>query len=280
MVSGKKYSESELETRKNQIIKELQSYDNFFYNQDHFRYYKLLMDGKQCFSKQSSILLTCLFGNFEFAYEFLSTVQNLETFHLAGLLLRERRPSYYIDNYLRGDGSFGSKATDWKEIGYRIFITSFNEFYQQHAEIFLEFFEENFYQSRYHDITNERINSLLQSDRFLNVLNEIYENDQYLPNRMLGHNFSRSMIQKLSLVEERSKRLAKKDNNLENKTIINPTEYYDLSQVYQERMQDAYDIDRYLYDLENLTLLFVDKDKDDKSAGLFLPEYFDINPLK
>ncbi|WP_257643844.1 helix-turn-helix domain-containing protein, partial [Staphylococcus haemolyticus] len=54
MVSGKKYSESELETRKNQIIKELQSYDNFFYNQDHFRYYKLIMDGKQCFSKQSS----------------------------------------------------------------------------------------------------------------------------------------------------------------------------------------------------------------------------------
>ncbi|WP_241960309.1 helix-turn-helix domain-containing protein [Staphylococcus warneri] len=280
MVSGKKYSESELETRKNQIIKELQSYDNFFYNQDHFRYYKLLMDGKQCFSKQSSILLKCLFGNFEFAYEFLSTVQNLETFHLAGLLLRERRPSYYIDNYLRGDGNFGSKATDWKEIGYRIFITSFNEFYQQHAEIFLEFFEENVFQSRYHDITNERINSLLQSDRFLNVLNEIYENDQYLPNRMLGHNFSRSMIQKLALVEERSKRLAKKDNNLENKTIINPTEYYDLSQVYQERMQDTYDIDRYLYDLENMTLLFVDKDKDDKSAGLFLPEYFDITPLK
>lgn len=86
---------------------------------------------------------------------------------------------------------------------------------------------------------------------------------------MLGHNFSRSMIQKLSLVEERSKRLAKKDNDLENKTIIDPTEYYDLVQVYQERIQDTYDIDRYLYDLENMTLLFVDKDKDDKSAGLF-----------
>lgn len=280
MSDGKKYSERELETKKHQIIKELQLYDDFFYNQDIFRYYKLLMDGKQCFSKQSSILLKCLFGNFDFAYEFLSTVENLETFHLAGLLLRERRPSYYIDNYLRGDGSFGSKATDWKEMGYRIFITSFNEFYQQHAEIFLEFFEENVFQSRYHDITNERINSLLQSDRFLNVLNEIYENDQYLPNRMLGHNFSRSMIQKLALVEERSKRLTKKDNNLENKTIINPTEYYDLSQVYQERMQDTYDIDRYLYDLENMTLSFVDKDKDDKSVGLFLPEYFDITLLK
>lgn len=51
-------------------------------------------------------------------------------------------------------------------------------------------------------------------------------------------------------------------------------------QVYQERVQDTYDIDRYLYDLENMTLLFVDKDKDDKSAGLFLLEYFNITPLK
>ncbi|MFI8628631.1 helix-turn-helix domain-containing protein [Staphylococcus capitis] len=280
MIDGKKYSERELETRRHQIIKELQLYDDFFYNQDIFRYYKLLMDGKQCFSKQSSILLKCLFGNFDFAYEFLSTVENLETFHLAGLLLRERRPSYYIDNYLRGDGSFGSKATDWKEMGYRIFITSFNEFYQQHAEVFFEFFEKNIFQSSYHAITNECINSVFQSDGFLNVLNEIHENDQYLSNRMLGHNFSRSMIQKLSLVEERSKRMAKQDINLDNKKIVNPTEYYDLVQVYQERVQDTYDIDRYLYDLENMTLLFVNKDKDDKSAGLFLLEYFDITPLK
>lgn len=74
------------------------------------------------------------------------------------------------------------------------------------------------------------------------------------------------MIQKLSLVEEQSKRMAKQDINLENKKIVNPTEYYDLVQVYQERVQDTYDIDRYLYDLENMTLLFVDKDKDDKSV--------------
>lgn len=280
MHRGKEYTEQELNNRKRKILKELQKYDDFFYNEDFSRYYNLLMDGKQCFSKQSSILLKCLFGNFDFAYEFLSIVESLETFRLAGLLLRQRRPSYYIDNYLRGDGRFGSKATDWKEMGYRIFITSFNEFYQQHAEVFFEFFEKNIFQSRYLAITNERINSLLQSDRFLNVLNEVYENDQYIPNRMLGHNFSRSMIQKLSLVEERSKRLAKKDNDLENKTIIDPTEYYDLVQVYQERIQDTYDIDRYLYDLENMTLLFVDKDKDDKSAELFLPEYFNITPLK
>lgn len=74
--------------------------------------------------------------------------------------------------------------------------------------------------------------------------------------------------------------MAKQDINLDNKKIVNPTEFYDLVQVYQERVQDTYDIDRYLYDLENMTLLFVDKDKDDKSAGLFLLEYFNITPLK
>ena len=74
--------------------------------------------------------------------------------------------------------------------------------------------------------------------------------------------------------------MAKQGINLDNKKIVNPTEFYDLVQVYQERVQDIYDIDRYLYDLENMTLLFVDKDKDDKSAGLFLLEYFNITPLK
>ncbi|MEB6046481.1 helix-turn-helix transcriptional regulator [Staphylococcus pseudoxylosus] len=280
MIDGKKYSERELQERKNQIIKELQSFDNFFYNQSISKYYKLLMDGKQCFSKQSSILLKCLFGNFEFASDFLMTVENLESFHLANVSLRTHRRSFYIDNYLRGEGNFGSKATDWKETGYKVFVKAFNEFYCCHSEKFFEFFEENIFQYSYNIVSDSHIDLLFQSDSFLNVLNEIYEDDQYLPNRMLGHNFSRPMIQKFALIEERSKRMAKKDINLENKRIVDPIEYYDLVQVYQERIQKTYDIDRYLYDLENMTLLFADNDTNDKSAGLFLPEYFEITPLK
>lgn len=263
MIDGKKYSERELETRKHQIIKELQSYDDFFYNQDIFRYYKLLMDGKQCFSKQSSILLKCLFGNFEFANEFLSTVENLESFYLGNVVLRQNKQSFYIDNYFRGEGSFGSKATDWKEIGYKVFVKAFNEFYYYHSEEFLEFFEKNFFRYSYNIVSDKHIDLVFQRDSFFNILNRVYEYDQYLPNRIKGHNFSRPMIQKFALIEERSKRIAKKNINLHSKKIINPTEYYDLVQVYQEQMQDTYDIDRYLNDLINISLLFVDNDKND-----------------
>lgn len=274
--NGKKYSESELDERKNQIIKKLQAYDNFFYNQDVSRYYKLLMDGKQCFSKQSSILLKCLFGNLKFASDFLSTVENLETFLSVGVLFRERRQNYYIDNYFRSDGSFGAEAIDWKEMGYRMFINAFNEFYNEHDEKFLDFFEQNVFRYPYFELSNEYINSLFQMDSFLNVLNEIYQTDQYMASRMFGHNYLRFKIQKFSLSEERSKRLAKKDMDEE---VTNSTEYYDLEKARQEKEQDTYDLDKYIYDLENMTSLYINKEKDNMATGMFLPSYFRITPL-
>lgn len=280
VLNDKKIDEKEVQDRKIKFIHELQSYDKFFYSYGNAKYYSFLMDGSQCFSKQASIILKCLFGNFEFANEFLRTTENLESFHFENLILRENKKSYYIDNYLRGIGNFGAQAIDWKEIGYKYFIHSFNEFYNNHAKVFLEFFEQNLFQFPYRGLSNKQINLLFQSEYFLNVLNGIYENDQYLLNRMLGHNFARAMIQKFSLIEHRSKRLAKINLNFKNSEIISTSEYYDVKKIYNERRKGVYDLDKYLYDFENMTTLFADERASDKSAGMFLPEYFDITPLK
>ncbi|ANK39355.1 hypothetical protein AOB58_2553 [Staphylococcus sp. AntiMn-1] len=228
VLNDKKLGETVLQDRKQIFIHELQSYDSFFYSYNNARYYDFLMDGSQCFSKPASIILKSLFGDFEFANEFLTTTENLESFHFENLILRANKKSYYIDNYLRGIGNFGAQAIDWKEIGYKCFIHSFNEFYNNHAEIFLEFFEQNLFQYPYRGISNKQINLLFQSEYFLNILNEIYESDQYLLNRMLGHNFTRAMIQKFSLIEHRSKKLAKLNPNFKNSEIISPSEYYDV----------------------------------------------------
>lgn len=280
VLNDKKLGETVLQDRKQIFIHELQSYDSFFYSYNNARYYDFLMDGSQCFSKPASIILKSLFGDFEFANEFLTTTENLESFHFENLILRANKKSYYIDNYLRGIGNFGAQAIDWKEIGYKCFIHSFNEFYNNHAEIFLEFFEQNLFQYPYRGISNKQINLLFQSEYFLNILNEIYESDQYLLNRMLGHNFTRAMIQKFSLIEHRSKKLAKLNPNFKNSEIISPSEYYDVKKIYIERRKDVYDLDKYLYDFENMTTLFADERENDKRAGMFLPEYFDITPLK
>lgn len=280
VLNDKKLSETVLQDRKQIFIHELQSYDNFFYSYNNARYYDFLMDGSQCFSKPASIILKSLFGDFEFANEFLTTTENLESFHFENLILRANKKSYYIDNYLRGIGNFGAQAIDWKEIGYKCFIHSFNEFYNNHAEIFLEFFEQNLFQYPYRRLSNKQINLLFQSEYFLNILNEIYESDQYLLNRMLGHNFTRAMIQKFSLIEHRSKKLAKLNPNFKNSEIISPSEYYDVKKIHKERRKDVYDLDKYLYDFENMTTLFADERENDKRAGMFLPEYFDITPLK
>lgn len=276
MHRGKEYTEQELNNRKRKILKELQKHDDFFYNEYFSRYYNLLMDGKQCFFKQASIILKCLFGNIEFTNQFLENVERLETFISQSITLREPKKIYYIDNYFKGEGNFGTTAIDWKDEGYKTFINAFNEFYNEHGEKFLDFFEQNVFRYSYFELSNEYINSLFQMDNFLNVLNEIYQTDQYMASRMFGHNYLRFKIQKFSLSEERSKRFAKKDMDEE---VTDSTEYYDLEKARQEKEQVTYDLDKYIYDLENMTSLYINKEKDNMATGMFLPSYFRITPL-
>lgn len=95
--------------------------------------------------------------------------------------------------------------------------------------------------------------------------------------RMIGHNFSRAMIQKFSLVKENSIKL-KKIGRTYPTTVNRLEDFYELDHVKSQR--GVYDLDKYLYDFENMTVLFANSGQKYASGGLFLPSYFDITSLK
>lgn len=55
-------------------------------------------------------------------------------------------------------------------------------------------------------------------------------------------------------------------------------DFYNLESLESQR--EEYNLDKYLYDFENMTVLFANKGQKYKSGGLFLPSYFDISSLK
>ena len=55
-------------------------------------------------------------------------------------------------------------------------------------------------------------------------------------------------------------------------------DFYELDHVKSQR--GVYDLDKYLYDFENMTVLFAYSGQKYASGGLFLPSYFDITSLK
>ena len=118
---------------------------------------------------------------------------------------------------------------------------------------------------------------MFSGNEFTELLNNIYLKDQFLMERMIGHNFSRAMIQKFSLVKENSIKL-KKIGRTYPTTVQRLEDFYELGHLRNQR--DIYDLDKYLYDFENMTVLFANSEQKYNSGGLFLPSYFDITSLK
>ena len=84
--------------------------------------------------------------------------------------------------------------------------------------------------------------------------------------RMIGHNFSRAMIQKFSLVKENSIKF-KKIGRIYPTTVKKLEYFYELDHLRNQR--DIYDLDKYLYDFENMTVLFANSDK-----NIIVEDYF------
>ena len=257
----------------------LMSIDSFFYNGTNAKLYTLLMNGESLFAEQSSIILKCLFGNFDFASDFLARRNNLENLDIPHLETGVRDPSenqFYIDNYLSGQGFFSANAIDWKESSFRKFISAFNEFIELYIENFLTFFEEKIFSKSLKQLSNAYVNKVFSGDEFTDLLNKIYFKDQFTVERMVGHNFARTIIQKFSLIKNNSLRL--KNNDMSFPSNENPQVFYDFNSV--EKLEDKYTLDKYLYDYQNLTVLFANSGQKYPSAGLYLPSYFKITPIK
>lgn len=267
-----------LQNDKNTITSVLIGIDSFFYNGQMAKFYSNLMNGDSFFSEQSSIILKCLFGNFDFAKNFLNRRNNSENFWEAGFEPELRKPSesqFYIDNYLEGKGVFSASALDWKEVSFKLFITAFNEFIEYYSERFLLFFDENIFCKSLKKLTNTYVNTLFSSKAFTDVLNAIYLKDQFTTERMVGHNFARAIIQKFSLIRDNSENLKKQGMTYPSKE--KPENFYDFGRAMKRKK--SYTLSKYLYDFENMTALFANSGQEYSRAGLHLPSYFDITPL-
>ncbi|MFQ6174039.1 helix-turn-helix domain-containing protein [Streptococcus anginosus] len=268
---------SDIKKYREEIAIILEGFDSFFYSKKFANLYKLSMDGQEIFSEQSSILLRCLFGNFDFASDFLKRRNNYETIRCSGIDLRKPRVKcFYIDNYLNNLGNFSASAVQWKETSYQFFITAFNEFMELHFEMFINFFNKHIFSKTLKELSNKYVNNIFSCEEFTKLLNEVYLKDQFLMQRMVGHNFARAMIQKFALVRNNSAKLQKVGMSYPSE--VNLEDFYNLESLESQR--EEYNLDKYLYDFENMTVLFANKGQKYKSGGLFLPSYFDISSLK
>lgn len=270
--------EIKLQNDRNTITSVLIDVDPFFYNGKMAKFYSNLMNGDSFFSEQSSIILKCLFGNFDFASDFLHRRDNSENFCEGGVEPELRKPSesqFYIDNYLEGKGAFSASALDWKEVSFKLFITAFNEFIEYYSESFFLFFDENMFCKSLKNLTNTYVNTLFSGKEFTDLLNDIYLKDQFTVKRMVGHNFARAIIQKFSLIREHSEELRNPDMTYPSREI--PQKFYDIEHATERK--NGYTLSEYLYDFENMTVLFANSGQKYSECGLHLPSYFDIIPL-
>lgn len=125
-------------------------------------------------------------------------------------------------------------------------------------------------------MSNTYVNSLFSSREFTDLLNNIYLKDQFILERMTGHNFARAKIQKFSLIMYNSKRLRKDEVNFP--SSMNSENIYDISSLGEN--ENKYTLTKYLYDFENMTGLFASKKHTSPPYGLYLPSYFKITNLK
>lgn len=124
-------------------------------------------------------------------------------------------------------------------------------------------------------LTNTYIKKIFSGDEFTKLLNTIYLNDQFTVGRMTGHNFARAIIQKFSLIRDNSEKLQYKGMDFPSDETLEV--FYDIS--YAEKCEDKYTLSKYLYDYENMTVLFANSGQKYQEGGLYLPSYFDIIPM-
>lgn len=149
-------------------------------------------------------------------------------------------------------------------------------FFKYNSEKLLSFFEQKIFCKTLKQLSNTYVNSLFSSREFTDLLNNIYLKDQFILERMTGHNFARAKIQKFSLIMYNSKRLRKDEVNFPSSTIYE--NFYDISSLGEK--ENKYTLTKYLYDFENMTGLFASKKHTSPPYGLYLPSYFEITNLE
>lgn len=233
--------------------------DDFFCNGANSKNFELLNDdSKSDYEKSSNLILKILFGNLNFATSFLEIENDIISTKLQSHEVYEgRKVEDYSEGFLYNKGNYSLQAIDYKRSLFVTFIKAFYEMYEHYKKDFLDFFDKHIFSKgleRLKLVNNERINNLIQSSEFLELLERIYQKDQYVVLRMSGHNYARAMIQNMLVCKKYGG---------------------------YEAMEDFYDISRFLKDSTNVTLAYSKMLNGEEldSIRMYLPRYCDISEL-
>lgn len=229
----------------------------FFFNKTNRRDYHLLAsEYEQEFEKSSNLFLKLLFGNLDYSMDFFDSLLNL---------------SQQLDEYkqapiqlLLNRGQYGDLAIGWLEIRFPLFIKAFNEVWKRHGKRFCDFFQSQLYDCRTEhfssnnvmkDLTSDYVHSLLTSEEFISLLEELLTIDEYTEETMIGHNYARNLLQ----------------------TTIN--ENLKDDRIYSK---DIYDEEKYFYDVRQLNFLVKQSNKlnaKQSRLALFACNYVEIKKV-
>lgn len=229
----------------------------FFFNKINRRDYQLLAsEYEHEFEKSSNLFLKLLFGNLDYSMDFFDSLLNL---------------SQQLDEYkqaptqlLLNRGQYGDLAIGWLEIRFPLFIKAFNEVWKRHGKRFCDFFQSQLFDCRTEhfssnnvmkDLTSDYVHSLLTSEEFISLLEELLTIDEYTEETMIGHNYARNLLQ----------------------TTIN--ENLKDDRIYSK---DIYDEEKYFYDVRQLNFLVKQSNKlnaKQSRLALFACNYVEIKKV-
>lgn len=204
------------------INDKLKEYDPFFYNYEYANLYLILMQTPSFYSESSSLILKCLFGNYNFCTWFFDKCKRYKVwkfnFHMfrqlniateGRLNLNEFKWSHFL--------SIASEfAVDYKGSGFPLFIDAFNEFFNLYSDKFLDFFNKRIFNIKVAKdinplkvITNEYVEYIFfdnkKDSEFILLLKEILRNESdplaepdnpIVSRRINSHIFAETMLKK------------------------------------------------------------------------------------
>lgn len=217
------------------INDKLKEYDPFFYNYEYANLYLILMQNPSLYSESSSLILKCLFGNYNFCEWFFDKCRRYKLwkfdFHIFNQLniatkgrlnLKEFKWSHFL--------SIASEfAVDYKGSGFPLFIDAFNEFFDLYSDKFLDFFNKRIFNIKVAKdinplkvITNKYVEDIFvdykKDSEFIVLLKEILRNESdplaepdnpIVSRRIDSHIFAEAMLKKYkALIMENYNRLA------------------------------------------------------------------------
>lgn len=197
--------------------------------------------------KASNLLINLLFGDTDFATDFITGIETLSQWENNGIEL--------INKFRRNEGQFGDIAIDWKEVSYSNFIKAFNYMWLRNETKIMDYFDKAIFSrvssdSSLKDFDESFFENAIVSGDFNELLYTLLNDEKYNLQTMIGHNIVSTTLQTMII-----------ESNI------------NISESFQE----GYNTFKYNYDLHQITqaLIAFNENKLDRNLHLYINQLLD-----